>query len=53
MNTEPIVTEKLDQEIKPVPDEILASLYQEFAREDRELAKMGIADYANQLQQKD
>jgi hypothetical protein len=30
-----------------------ASLYQEFAQEDRELAEFGMADYANQLQQED
>ncbi len=53
MNTAAIVPEKLHQEIKPVPDEILASLYEEFAEEDRELAEMGMADYANQLQQED
>jgi hypothetical protein len=30
-----------------------ASLYQEFAQEDRELAEIGMADYANQLRQED
>ncbi|MCL1469161.1 hypothetical protein [Argonema antarcticum] len=30
-----------------------ASLYQEFAQEDRELAEVGIADYIEQLQKED
>jgi hypothetical protein len=30
-----------------------ASLYQEFTQEDRELAEIGMADYAQQLQQED
>lgn len=30
-----------------------ANLYQEFAQEDRELAELGMADYANQLRQED
>jgi hypothetical protein len=30
-----------------------ASLYQEFAQEDRELAEIGMTDYANQLRQED
>lgn len=30
-----------------------ASLYQEFAQEDRELAEIGIADYADLLQRED
>jgi hypothetical protein len=30
-----------------------ASLYQEFAQEDRELAEIGMIDYAQQLRQED
>jgi len=30
-----------------------AHLYQEFAQEDRDLAEVGIAEYATQLQQED
>jgi uncharacterized glyoxalase superfamily metalloenzyme YdcJ len=31
----------------------IASIFQEFAEEDRELAEAGMADYAEQLQQED
>jgi hypothetical protein len=30
-----------------------ASLYQDFAQEDRELAEIGMTDYANQLRRED
>ncbi|WP_346290895.1 hypothetical protein [Sphaerothrix gracilis] len=38
---------------KPPDLNQFASLYREFAQEDRELAEAGMADYANQLHQED
>ncbi|MEA5499001.1 hypothetical protein VB834_10155 [Limnoraphis robusta Tam1] len=38
---------------KVVNLEQFASLYQEFADEDKELAEMGMADYVEQLRQED
>lgn len=38
---------------KVVNLEQFASLYQEFADEDQELAEMGMADYVEQLRQED